>query len=164
MKLSSATIWKYRDVGVYQVSIFTDASQDNAKFDGDVYIKLTGTYGTTDELLLVNDSTVRSRALYQGFNYKDGTFITKIKVTLNGIHDTVFSLNFSGGSMTTECLTQTPILNHPQIINFDQILLTTRRPPALLDNPRHCTQEISIRTSLLRPQMSEISHQSRSAL
>ena len=55
--LPSATIWKSRDEASYVVKVFT-SSIDNAAFDGDVYLKLTGAYGDTDEVLLANDSTV----------------------------------------------------------------------------------------------------------
>ena len=56
--VSTANIWKYRDAAEYSISVFTNSEDDNAAFDGDVYVKLTGSYGTTDELLLCNDSTV----------------------------------------------------------------------------------------------------------
>lgn len=55
--LPSATIWKWRDEASYAVKIFT-SSVENAAFDGDIYIKLTGAYGDTDEMLLANDTTV----------------------------------------------------------------------------------------------------------
>ena len=56
--LPNATIWKWRDLGEYKISVFTSADEANANFDGDVYVKLIGSYGTTDELLLCNDTTV----------------------------------------------------------------------------------------------------------
>ena len=48
-------------MGEYSISAFTSSAEDNAAFDGDVYVKLTGAYGTTDEILLCNETTVRLR-------------------------------------------------------------------------------------------------------
>lgn len=58
MALPSVDIWKYRDACEYSVSVFTSSNEENAAFDGDVYVKLTGVYGTTEELMLCNESTV----------------------------------------------------------------------------------------------------------
>ena len=61
--LPTATICKWRDVREYSVTVFTSQAEENSAFDGDVYLKLTGAYGTTDELLLCNETTVRSHKL-----------------------------------------------------------------------------------------------------
>ena len=58
--LPTATICKWRDVREYSVTVFTSQAEENSAFDGDVYLKLTGAYGTTDELLLCNETTVRA--------------------------------------------------------------------------------------------------------
>ncbi len=54
----SATIWKYRDVADFKVTVFTSTEEAGAAFDGDVYVTLTGAFGSTDELLLSNESSV----------------------------------------------------------------------------------------------------------
>jgi len=59
--LPTVDIWKYRDAGEYAISIFTSSDMENAAFDGDVYVKLTGSYGTTEELMLCNETTVSHR-------------------------------------------------------------------------------------------------------
>ncbi len=61
MALPKADLWKYRSPGVYKISVFTNTTEANAMFDGDVYIKMTGVYGVTDELMLRNETTVRAR-------------------------------------------------------------------------------------------------------
>lgn len=72
----TATIWKYRDPATYKLSVFTSSADPGAAFDGEVYVSLTGAFGSTDELLLRNATSAEGpvgvpKTLYGGAAHQE---------------------------------------------------------------------------------------------